>query len=184
MKCNFILEDYRNYYGSEEFQKDLLSWFKIGKSSTNPQYPLIKFADAKFNPHRLWKNSKEKHFYFSFCVFLRNLEAQAIFMLAGREMMERFHAETGVPMFSCGLGGIMHPAHFLFEADLMPVGAEVPLYVKMIDIIMPAIKPQIEELNQYADTNELFHVIKTEIINFQKLLEQGSKPPTYLVNHI
>ena len=62
MKCNFILEDYRNYYGSEELQKDLLSWFKIGKSSTNPQYPLIKHANEKFNPHRLWKNSKEKHF--------------------------------------------------------------------------------------------------------------------------
>jgi hypothetical protein len=66
----------------------------------------------------------------------------------------------------------------------MPEGAEVPLYVKMIDIIMPAIKPQIEELNLYADTDELYHVIKTEIINFQKLLEQGSKSPTYLVNHI
>ena len=99
-------------------------------------------------------------------------------------MLQRFDAEREISLFTCGLCGIMHLAHFLFEADLMPVGAEVPLYVKMIDIIMPAIKPQIEELNQYADTNELFHVIKTEIINFQKLLEQGSKSPTYLVNHI
>ena len=55
---------------------------------------------------------------------------------SGREMMDRFHAETGVPMISCGLGGIMHPAHVLFEAGLLPHGAKVPAYINMIDIII------------------------------------------------
>lgn len=184
MKCIFTIEDYKNYYGSIEFQRDLLSWFEIGESATRPKYPWIGFASAESNPDRHWEKTRETHFYFSFCVFLHNLQAQTIFMLSGREMMDRFHAETGVPMFSCGLGGVMHPAHFLYEADLLPVGSEVAQYVKMIDIIMPAIRPQIEELDQYADTSKLFQIVEREIIKFREMLEHGSSLPTHLVDNI
>ena len=98
--------------------------------------------------------------------------------------MYRFHAETGVPQISCGLGGIMHPAHTLLEADLLPVGAEVEAYIKMIDIILPEVRPQVEEVGKYADTDELYKIIEDEILSFRQRLQNGVAQPTYLVEGI
>jgi hypothetical protein len=105
-------------------------------------------------------------------------------MLSGREMMDRFHAETGVPMISCGLGGVMHPAHVLLEAGLLPHGAEIPAYIKMIDEILPVIKAQVEELKAYGDTDKLYSYMKEEIIRFRNRLESGRPHPTYLIEGI
>ena len=87
-------------------------------------------------------------------------------------------------MISCGLGGIMHPAHVLLEASLLPHGAEVPAYINMIDIIFPAIRAQVEELKAYADVEKLYTLIKNEILRFRQRLEQGEPHPTHLVEGI
>lgn len=188
MNCNFILEDYRCYYSSVEFQRDMMSWFDISMQSYKKQkFPWIGFASGFRNSHprpSIPSSTKEKSFYFSFCVFLHCLQAQAIFKLSGRDIMYRFHAETGVPQISCGLGGIMHPAHTLLEADLLPVGAEVEAYIKMIDIILPEVRPQVEELGKYADTDELYKIIEDEILSFRQRLQNGVAQPTYLVEGI
>lgn len=187
MNCIFSIESYHNYYGSLEFQRDLMSWFDIRQSCTTPKFPWIGFASKSGNQHRkpgIPSSTREKSFYFSFCVFLHCLQAQAIFKLSGREMMYRFHSETGVPQISCGLGGIMHPAHTLLEADLFPVGAEEDAYIKMIDIILPEVHPLVEELRKYADTDELYKIIEDEILSFRQRLQNGVAQPTYLVEGI
>ena len=187
MNCIFKINNYCSYYGSLEFQRDLMSWFEIGQSSTTPKFPWIGFASDFRNHHPRPGNpssTREKSFYFSFCVFLHCLQAQAIFKLSGREMMYRFHAETGVPQISCGLGGIMHPAHTLLEADLLPVGAEVEAYIKMIDNVLPEVRPQVEELGKYANTDELFKIIEDEILAFRQRLNNGEAQPTLFIEGI
>lgn len=180
MNSNTTIEGYKNYYASLGFQRDLMSWFKCVKSSTRPSFPLIMYAARHGNPDRVFgmpSQTRENSFYFSFCVFLYALQAQAICKLSGKDMMYRFHAETGVPMISCGLGGIMHPSHILYEAELLPEGAEVPAYIEMIDTIMPAIKPQIDELGEYAPIDNLYSIIKKEISDFRDRLANGEKHP-------
>ena len=187
MNLNITLEGYINYYGSPEYQDDLKRYFKVEKSYTRPQYNWIGFASSQPNPPRVEgcpSSSREKNFYFSFCLFFRNLQAQGIYILSGRKMMNRFHAETGVPMISCGMGGVMHPAHVLFEAGLLPQGEEILEYIKMIDVIMPAIYPQIAELKAYADIEELYSLVENEILRFRHRLEKGEPHPTHLAEHI
>ena len=184
---NITLDGYRQYYGSLEFQRDLMGYFSVSRGFAGRPYPWIGFAEPRFNPPRLEgcpSSSREKNFYFSFCLFFHNLQAQSIFILSGRKMMDRFHAETGVPMISCGLGGIMHPAHVLLEAGLLPHGAEVPAYINMIDIIFPVIRAQVEELKAYADVEKLYAFIINEILKFRQRLEKGESHPTYLVEGI
>lgn len=184
---NITLDGYRQYYGSLEFQRDLMGYFSVSRGFAGRPYPWIGFASSRFNPPRREgcpSSSREKNFYFSFCLFFHNLQAQSIFILSGRKMMDRFHAETGVPMISCGLGGIMHPAHVLFEAGLLPHGTEVPAYINMIDIIFPAIRAQVEELKAYADVEKLYTFIINEILKFRQRLEKGESHPTYLVEGI
>ena len=181
MKSNTTIEGYKNYYASLDFQRDLISWFKIVKSSTRPRFLFIPNVTSHGNPDRVSgmpSQTRENSFYFSFCVFLHALQAQAICKLSGKDMMYRFHAETGVPMISCGLGGIMHPSHILYEAELLPKGAEVPAYIEMIDTILPAIKPQIEELEKYAPIDNLYPIIEKEIQDFRERLANGEKHPT------
>lgn len=184
MKSNTTLEGYKAYYASLEFQRDLMSWFNVEKSVSHPQFPFIGFAERHFNPNRVStmpSKTREKSFYFSFCIFLHTLQAQAICKISGREVMDKFHAETGVPKISCGLGGIMHPAHILKEAELLPNDIEVSAYIEMIDTILPAIKPQIEELDKYATTDTLYPIIEEEILAFRNRLEKGEEHPTYFV---
>ena len=186
-EVNITLEGYKSYYGSTEFQRDLMGYFKVTTSCTTPQYPCIGFASRFNNPPRVEgcpSSFREKNFYFSFCLFFHNLQAQSIFILSGRKMMDRFHAETGVPMISCGLGGVMHPAHVLLEAGLLPQGDEIPVYIKMIDTIIPAIYPQIAELKAYADIEQLYSFVENEIMKFRQRLENGEPQPTHLVEHI
>ena len=184
MKSNTTLEGYKSYYASLEFQKDLISWFKVEMRSTRPHFPWIGHVDRRFNPNRvlcLPSQTREKCFYFSFCIFIHTLQAQAIYKVSGKEMMYKFHTETGVPMVSCGLGGIMHPSHILGEADLLPVGDEVLAYIEMIDTIMPAIRPQLEELNKYAPTDILYPIVEEEIMAFRNRLEKGLEHPLVFV---
>lgn len=186
MKCKCTLEGYKLYYGSLEFQTDLTSWFRIERSHTTPQYPLILFVDRKSNPNRkigMPSSSTEKSFYFSFCVFFHCLQAQAISMISGRKQADLFHVETGVPLISCGMGGEMNPAHTLLEAELLPEWAEVPAYIQMIDIIMPAIRGQVEELSRYAPADKLYALINEEIIAFRSRLEKKEEYPAYLIPH-
>lgn len=184
MQSNTTLDGYKNYYASLEFQRDLMSWFKVEMTRTHPRFPWISSATRHGNPNRVSympAQTREKSFYFSFCVFLHTLQAQAINKAAGKKMMYKFHSETGVPMVSCGLGGIMHPSHILYEAELLPEGAEVPAYIEMIDTIMPAVRPQIEELAKYAPAEELYSIVEEEILAFRGRLERGEKHPLYLV---
>lgn len=181
MKSNITIEGYKNYYASLDFQRDLLSWFKVVKSGTRPRFPLILSAIRRGNPDRVSgmpSQTRENSFYFSFCIFLLTLQAQAICTISGRETMYKFHAETGVPMISCGLGGIMHPSHILEEAELLPKGAEVPAYIEMIDTIMPAIRHQIEELDRYAPIETLYSIIEEEIVAFRDRLKKGETHPS------
>lgn len=111
--CNTLLRGFQSYYGSVEFQRDLMRWFDIGKSCSVPEFPWIGFASRSGNPHRpqgIPSSTKEKSFYFSFCVFLHSLQPQVIYRLSGREVMYRFHAETGVPRFRAvwGVSCILH----------------------------------------------------------------------------
>ena len=187
LTVNVTHEGYKNYYGSLEFQRDLMNYFKISRGFSGRPYPWIGFVSHMFNPPRREgcpSSTRERNFYFSFCLFFHCLQAQSIFILSGREMMDRFHAETGVPMISCGLGGVMHPAHVLLEAGLLPHGAEIPAYIKMIDEILPAIRAQVEELKAYGDTDKLYSYIKEEIMRFRLRLEKGSPHPTYLIEAI
>ena len=184
MKANFNVEDYKNYYGSSEFQNDLMRYFKVTSSKTKPSYPFIAYVDARFNPSRIEgcpSSSREKNFYFSFCLFLRALQAQGISILSGREMMEKFHIETSVPMISCGMGGIMHPAHMLQEAGLLPEGVEIPAYINMIDKILPAIRSQVGELSAYSDDEKLHSFIIKEVMKFRQRLEEREPHPSYLI---
>ena len=181
------LEGYKSYYGSLEFQRDLLRYFKVSRGVTGQPYPWIGSVSHMSNPPRKEgcpSSIRERNFYFSFCLFFHSLQAQSIFILSGREMMDRFHAETLVPMIVCGLGGVMHPAHILLEAGLLPYGAEIPEYIKMIDKILPAIKAQVEELKAYGDTDKLYSYMKEEIIRFRNRLESGRPHPTYLIEGI
>lgn len=75
----------------------------------------------------------------------------------------------------------MHPSHILGEADLLPVGDEVLAYIEMIDTIMPAIRPQIEELNKYAPTDILYPIVEEEIMAFRNRLEKGLEHPLVFV---
>ena len=187
LKVNITLEGYKNYYGSLEFQRDLMRYFKVSSGFNGRPYPWIGFVSHRFNPLRREgcpSSKRENNFYFSFCLFLHNLQAQSIFILSGREMMDKFHAETGVPMISCGLGGVMHPAHVLLEAGLLPHGAEIPAYIKMVDEILPAVYGQIEELKAYGDTAKLYSYIKEEIMRFRLRLKTGRSHPTYLIEGI
>ena len=187
MKCNFNIEDYKKYYSSIEFQRDLMSWYNIKPSSSTPKYPFIGHAAWKFNPNRkagIPSSTKEKSFYFSFCIFFHSLQAQAIYKLSGKSEMDRFHAETGVPMISCGLGGLMHPAHILLESDLLPEGVEIPEYIRMIDLIFPAIRSQIDELQKYADNNQLYMLVEEEIKSFRQRLAENESHPTYFLQNI
>lgn len=186
MKSNTTIEGSKYYYASLEFQRDLMSWFNVGTIGTRLSYPWIGFASRSGNPNRtsyMPSQTREKSFYFSFCIFLHALQAQAIYKVSGRSMMNRFHAETGVPMISCGLGGIMHPSHILYEAELLPEDAEVPAYIEMIDTIMPAIRPQIEELNRYAPIDKLYPIVEEEIMAFRNRLEDGEVHPAYFVTN-
>ena len=183
MKCNTTLEGYKSYYSSMEFQENLMRWFKVSKSNTKPKFPWIGFADRHFNEHRpngMPAVTREKSFYFSFCVFFHCLQAQAIFKLSGCEVMYRFHAETGVPMISCGLGGVMHPAHTLDEAELLPEPGEIECYIRMINTIQPAIRPQVEDLGAYAPVEEMYSYVENEILAFRDRLSNGENHPTYL----
>ena len=128
--------------------------------------------------------TREKSFYFSFCVFFHCLQAQAIFKLSGRGVMYRFHAETGVPMISCGLGGVMHPAHTLYEAELLPEQGEVECYIQMINTILPAIRPQVEELGKYAPVEAMYSYIEHEILAFRDRLSNGENHPGYLEHEV
>ena len=184
MKINITLEGYKQYYGSLEFQRDLMGYFNVSLSFAGRPYPMISHASPQFNPPRQEgcpSSSREKNFYFSFCLFFYNLQAQSIYILSGKEMMDRFHAETGVPLISCGLGGVMHPAHVLLEAGLLPYGAEVPAYIQMINVILAAIRSQVEELKAYADVEKLYIYIKDEILRFCQRLANGEHHPTYLI---
>lgn len=90
MKSNTTIEGYKNYYASLGFQRDLMSWFKIVKSSTRPRFPLILSATRHGNPDRVFgmpSQTRENSFYFSFCVFLHALQAQTICKLSGKDMM-------------------------------------------------------------------------------------------------
>jgi len=78
----------------------------------------------------------------------------------------------------------MHPAHVLLEAGLLPHGAEIPAYIKMIDEILPAIYAQVEELKVFGDTDKLYSFIREEIIRFRQRLETGRPHPTYLIEGI
>lgn len=183
MKSNTTLEGYKTYYSSLEFQKDLMSWFNVETIGKPLRFSMIKYADRNFNPNRssfMPSKTREKSFYFSFCIFLYTLQAQAICKVSGEDMMYKFHAETGVPMISCGLGGIMHPSHILDEAELLPNKMEVSAYIEMIDTIMPAIRPQMEELNKYASNDILYSIIEEEIIAFRERLEKEEMHPSYL----
>ena len=187
MDVFITLEGYKNYYGSLEFQRDLLKYFKVSPGFAGRRYPWIGFVSQMSNPPRREgcpSSTREKNFYFSFCLFFHCLQAQSIFILSGRKMMDRFHAETLVPMISCGLGGVMHPAHVLLEAGLLPHGAEIPAYIKMIDEILPAIYAQVEELKAYGDTDKLYSFIREEIMRFRQRLETGRPHPTYLIEGI
>lgn len=184
MKSNTTIEGYKNYYASLEFQKDLMAWFKVERNDTRRRFPWIGYASREHNPNRISfmpSQTREKSFYFSFCIFLHTLQAQAIYKVSGKEMMYKFHEETGVPMISCGLGGLMHPSHILDEAELLPVGAEVFAYIEMIDAIMPAIRLQIEELNKYAQTDMLYPIVEEEIIAFRNRLVNGAQHPNNFV---
>lgn len=181
------LEGYKNYYGSFEFQRDLLRYFKVSRGFDGRPYPWIGFVIHMSNPPRKEgcpSTIRENNFYFSFCLFFHSLQAQSIFILSGRDVMDRFHAETLVPMIVCGMGGVMHPAHILLEAGLLPYGAEIPEYIKMIDKILPAIKAQVEELKAYGDTDKLYSYMMEEIIRFRNRLESGRPHPTYLIEGI
>lgn len=187
MNSNTTIEGYKNYYSSIEFQKDLMRWFKVSKSCTKPKFPWIGYADRYFNkqrPNGMPAATHEKSFYFSFCVFFHCLQAQAIFKLSGREVMYRFHAETGVPMISCGLGGVMHPAHTLYEAELLPEQGEVESYIQMINTILPAIRQQVEELGIYAPVKEMYSYIEKEIFAFRDRLSSGDDHPGYLEQEV
>jgi len=181
------IEGYKSYYSSLEFQKDLMRWFDVSKSCTRPRFPWIGYADRYFNkqrPNGMPAATREKSFYFSFCVFFHCLQAQAIFKLSGRDVMCRFHAETGVPMISCGLGGVMHPAHTLYEAELLPEQGEVECYIQMINIILPAIRPQVEELGAYAPVEEVYSYVEKEILAFRDRLSNGENHPAYLEHEV
>lgn len=183
MNTVFHTVDYKNYYDSSEFQHDLKRYFKVTSSKTNPTYPFIAHVATSFNPSRIEgcpSSSREKNFYFSFCLFLYALQAQGIYKLSGREMMEKFHAETGVPMISCGMGGLMHPAHMLQEGGLLPEGAEIPTYANMIDVILPVIRSQIEELSAYSDVEALYSFVVEEVASFRQRLEKGEPQPNYI----
>ena len=187
LKLNITLNGYKRYYGSLEFQRDLMRYFNVSRGYSGRPYPWIGYVSPRSNPPRREgcpSSSRENNFYFSFCLFFHNLQAQSIFILSGRDMMDRFHAETGVPMISCGLGGIMHPAHVLLEAGLLPHGAEVPAYIKMIDAILPAIRSQVSELKAYADVDKLYIYIEDEIVRFRQRLANGKPHPTYLIEAI
>lgn len=187
MNVDTTIDGYNNYYGSLEFQRDLMGYFKISRGFAGRRYPWIGFVSRMSNPPRREgcpSSTREKNFYFSFCLFFHCLQAQSIFILSGRKMMDRFHEETLVPMISCGLGGVMHPAHVLLEAGLLPHGAEIPAYIKMIDEILPAIYAQVEELKDYGDPDELYSFIREEIIRFRQRLETGRPHPTYLIEGI
>lgn len=187
MKCNTTLEGYKSYYSSIEFQKDLMRWFEVSKSYTRPKFPFICYADRYFNkqrPNGMPAATREKSFYFSFCVFFHCLQAQAIFKLSGRGVMYRFHAETGAPMISCGLGGVMHPAHTLYEAELLPEQGEVECYIQMINTILPAIRPQVEELGKYAPVEAMYSYIEHEILAFRDRLSNGENHPGYLEHEV
>lgn len=186
MKAKFWVDDYKNYYGSLEFQRDLMKYFKVTKSYTKPPYPFIAYADYRSNPPRIEgcpSSSREKNFYFSFCLFFHALQAQGISIHSGKEMMRKFHTETGIPMISCGLGGLMHPAHMLQEAGLLPEGAEIPAYVDMIDVILPALHSQVEELSAYSDVEKLYSFVEKEVMEFRQRLEKGEPHPSYITNH-
>ena len=185
MNTIFNIENYQNYYGSLEFQRDLMGYFRVTKSKTEPPYPFIAHVDSHFNPSRIEgcpSSSCEKNFYFSFCLFFHALQAQGISILSGREMMEKFHVETRNPMISCGMGGLMHPAHMLQEAGLLPEGKEIPAYLNMMDVILPAIHSQVEELSTYADVEKLYSLIKEEVMEFRQRLDKGELHPTHLIN--
>lgn len=177
------IEGYKKYYSSLEFQKDLMSWFnvEVEESSTYSRFPMIKFADRRGTARVMPSETREKSFYFSFCVFLHALQAQAISKVSGKDMMYKFHAETGVPMISCGMGGLMHPSHMLCEAEILPNEMEVCAYIEMIDTIMPAIRPQTEELNMYAPVDTLYTIIEEEIKAFRERLEKKEKHPSYFI---
>lgn len=182
MKSNTTIDGYKNYYASLEFQRDLMSWFKVTQSRSHPRVLFVPSATRHGNPNRVSympSQTREKSFYFSFCVFLHTLQAQAICKVAGNKMMSKFHEETGVPMVSCGLGGIMHPSHILYEAELLPEGDEVSAYVEMIDTIVPAVRPQIEELAKYAPADLLYPIVEEEILAFRNRLEKGEVHPLY-----
>lgn len=182
MNCNFSIEDYLNYFRSVEFHLDLRDWFiESIQLYKGKKFPWVGFASEFKNPYRpaIPSSTRDKSFYFSFCVFLRCMQAQAIFQLSGRDTMYRFHAEQDFPLISCGLGGIMHPAHILWEANLLPVGAEVEPYIKMIDLVLPAIRSLVDELAAYANTDEIYQIVEKEILAFRQRLQNQEHHPCY-----
>ncbi len=76
----------------------------------------------------------------------------------------------------------MHPAHMLQEAGLLPEGTEIPLYLSMIDVILPAIRSQVEELSAYSDVDKLYSFVEEEVLSFRQRLETGEPHPSYIRN--
>ena len=50
----------------------------------------------------------------------------------------------------------------------------------MIDMILPAVRAQTEELEKYANTEALYKVLEEEILAFRQRLKNGEEHPTYL----
>lgn len=178
MKCLATIEGYRSYYASLEFQQDLLKWFDVSIPYKGT-YPHVLFVAQQRHRCRIYSSyhrcsiNREKSFYFSFIIFFLCLQAKVIRELSGDSMKDLYHTKTGVPLFSCGLGGEMHPTGTLREANLLPCSEERPSYIEMIDIIMPALREQVAELAEYADVDEMYKLIEQEVIAYRELLKTG-----------
>lgn len=144
-----ILRNLFQEYYTTKFSADLQKWFVIQLvQSSGKSFNFIPHAGGTFVPHRPAKSSDTPfhELCFSAACFFTFLIPQLVAKdLDGEQILYEFSRASGWPILSCGLGGIMHPAHILQEADLVPKKEVVNEYMLLMDVVLAYFKQDVLE---------------------------------------
>ena len=176
------LSFFEEYYSSRKFSVGLNHYFKV--TITSKGYLFIPQVERYFNenvsmPHfsyALLHDDWEKKFGESICFaiifYYICLINYAINKFYGWEKLCDILRESGLPLVSCGMGGIMTPHHAMTEADLIFVRASKnqKRAIALFNDTKTFMMNELRKLIQFEETSACFwQFIENEIENFNFL---------------
>lgn len=181
-KNNWTFNFFEEYYKSGKFNEGLNHYFKL--SITSSGYLFIPHVARYFNenvtmPHSsssLLGDDSETELGESICFAITFyyvcLINYAINKFYGMEVLCDILKQSGLPLVSCGLGGIMSPHHAMTEADLIFVRASknqkraIALFNDTKTFMINELKKSIK----FKETSDVFwQFIENEIEKFNFL---------------